>query len=168
MRSDRWRDARKSLDGLPGGNGLNIAYEAVDRHVAHGQGDRVALRWRGRHDEHLDLTYGELKRRTDRFAGVLSQLGYPQGVGVATLLGRIPELYVAALGTLKHRGVFTPLFSAFGPEPIAVRVEIGQIQVLVTSALFYRRKVAAIRSRLASLQHVLIVGGEQRTSTTRP
>jgi acetyl-CoA synthetase len=42
-----WDQARARLDGLPGG-GLNIAHEAVDRHVAHGQGDRLALRWLAR------------------------------------------------------------------------------------------------------------------------
>ncbi len=159
MLADQWVEARSSLDGLPDGRGLNIAYEAVDRHVLAGRGDDVALRWLGRHDVAVDLTYGELMRRTSRFAGVLAQLGYGPGDGVATLLGRIPDLYVAVLGTLKNRGVITPLFSAFGPEPIAVRIEIGNIKVLVTSALFYRRKVLAIRPRLPELRHVLIVGG---------
>jgi acetyl-CoA synthetase len=46
-RSFRWRDARAELDGLPGG-GLNIAYEALDRHVAKGNGGKPALRWVGR------------------------------------------------------------------------------------------------------------------------
>ena len=40
-----WTSARALLDGLPNGRGLNIAYEAVDRHVLHGRGDAVALRW---------------------------------------------------------------------------------------------------------------------------
>ncbi len=159
MTVDPWRDARAALDGLPDGGGLNIAYEAIDRHVHDGRGDDVALRWLGRRGDQLDLSYDELMRRTNRLAGVLTSLGHGPGVGVATLLGRVPELYVTALGTLKRRGIFTPLFSAFGPEPIAVRVEIGQIKVLVTSALFYRRKVQPIRPRLPSLQHVLIVGG---------
>ncbi len=157
-----WSAARSTLDGLPDGRGLNIAHEAVDRHVAAGNGGRVAIRWLARSGESVDLTYDDLMRRTNRFANALASLGYRRtaldGYGVASLLGREPDLYVAALGTLKGGGVFTPLFSAFGPDPIAMRVEIGRISVLVTSALFYRRKVAAIRDRLPSLRHVLIVG----------
>ncbi|MCQ4084797.1 hypothetical protein NGB36_30560 [Streptomyces sp. RB6PN25] len=45
-----WARAREQLSGLPGGKGLNIAYEAVDRHVAHGRGGHVALRCIGRDD----------------------------------------------------------------------------------------------------------------------
>ena len=60
------------------------------------------------------------------------------------LLGRIPELYVALLGALKAKCVLSPLFSAFGPEPIATRLEIGEGQVLVTTEALYRRKVAGV------------------------
>ena len=43
-----WAAARAELDGLPGGRGLNIAHEAVDRHAAGPRRDRVALRWLGK------------------------------------------------------------------------------------------------------------------------
>ena len=57
------------------------------------------------------------------------------------LLGRVPELYIAVLGALKAKCVASPLFSAFGPEPIATRLEIGDARVLVTTEALYRRKV---------------------------
>ncbi len=59
-----------------------------------------------------------------------------------------PELYVAALGTLKNRSVFCPLFSAFGPEPIRARLTIGQARVLVTTrvALPAQGRAAARRA----------------------
>lgn len=153
-----WDAAADHLDGLPGG-GLNIAHEALDRHVSAGAGGRVALRWLSRHDGTQDLTYRDMSLLTNRFANAMSALGHDGSHGVATLLGRVPELYVAALGTFKGRGVYTPLFSAFGPDPIAMRMNLGRISVLVTTARFYRRKVAGIRSELPELQHVLIVGG---------
>jgi acetyl-CoA synthetase len=65
---------------------------------------------------------------------------------------------VAALGTLKNGSVFSPLFSAFGPEPIRARLEIGAGKVLVTTEGLYRRKVAGIRGALPALQHVLLAG----------
>jgi acetyl-CoA synthetase len=54
-----WDDARRMLDGLPGG-GLNIAHEAVDRHAA----GATALRCRGRDGTRRDITYGELAELT--------------------------------------------------------------------------------------------------------
>lgn len=135
-----WADARALLDGLPGG-GLNIAYEAVDRHVAAGRGGKLALRWIGRDDRIQDFSYADLAKETSRFASVLEGLGVARGDCVFSLLGRVPELYVAALGTLKHGSVFSPLFSVFGPEPVKARMSIGSAKVLVTSEALYRRKV---------------------------
>ncbi len=151
-----WDAARALLDGLPGG-GLNIAYEAVDRHVAHGRGGKVALRWVGLDGTVSAFTYEDLRRQTNRFANLLGELGLAKGDRVYSLLGRRPELYIAALGTLKAGCVFCPLFSAFGPEPIKARMEIGEAAVLVTTEAFYRRKVAPWRGELASLRQVLIV-----------
>jgi len=153
-----WPGARAALDGLPGGRGLNIAHEAVDRHLAHGQGERLALRWLGKRGEIVDYTYARLAELTSRFASVLRSLGVGPGERVYALAGRIPELYVAALGTLKSRGVFCPMFSAFGPEPIRVRMTTGQARVLVTTESLYRRKIAGIRAALPDLRHVLLVG----------
>ena len=151
-----WDAARALLDGLPGG-GLNIAYEAIDRHVAHGRGGRVAIRWVAEDGRVEVFTYDDLRRSTNRFADTLRRLGVKPGERVYALLGRRPELYVAAFGTLKAGCVFCPLFSAFGPEPIRARMEIGEAAVLVTTAAYHRRKVAPWRAELSSLRHVLIV-----------
>jgi len=152
-----WKSARQQLDGLPGG-GLNIAYEAVDRHLIHGRGSKTAIRHIGKSGKVEDISYGDLAARTSRFASVLHKLGVAPGEKVFALMGRVPELYVTALGTLKRGAVFCPLFSAFGPEPIRSRVSIGEGVVLVTTKSLYEKKVAKIRDALPSLRHVLIVG----------
>ncbi len=151
-----WASARAQLDGFPGG-GLNIAYEAVDRHVVRGRGERLALRWLGKNGETRDLSYRGLMDETARFANVLRALGVRRGEAVFALLPRVPELYVACLGTLKNGSVFSPLFSAFGPEPIAARIGLGEGKVLVTTEALYRKKVTSIRASLPSLRHVLLV-----------
>jgi acetyl-CoA synthetase len=153
-----WEAARAELDGLPGGRGLNIAHEAVDRHAAGPRGDHVAIRWLDKRGDARDYTYRELRELTDRFANVLDGLGLARGERVFALAGRLPELYVAALGTLKQGGVFCPLFSAFGPEPIRARMTIGRARVLVTTEALYRRKVLALREQLPDLAHVLLIG----------
>ena len=153
-----WDAIRQELDGLPSG-GLNIAYEAVDRHAKGPRADHLALRWLGRRGEVRDLTYRDLSNLSSRFANVLQRLGVGKGETVFALTGRIPELYVAALGTLKNGSAFSPLFSAFGPDPIQQRMMLGDARVLVTTAPLYQRKVAGIRWQIPSLRHVLIAGG---------
>ncbi|WP_028927847.1 acetate--CoA ligase [Pseudonocardia acaciae] len=153
----RWADARAELAGLPGGAGLNIAYEALDRHLSDpAVADKVALRWLGRSGTST-FSYRDLAALTSRFAGVLTELGVAPGERVFTLLGRVPGLYVAVLGALKARCVVSPLFSAFGPEPVAERMRLGEASVLVTTPALYRRTVAPIRDRLPALRHVLLV-----------
>jgi acetyl-CoA synthetase len=163
-----WEQARRELSGLPRGGGLNIAYEAVDRHASGSLRDKVALRWLGKDGARCDLTYDELRRLTNRFANVLTRLGVSPGERVYALLGRVPELYICALGTLKQQAVFCPLFSAFGPEPVRARMAIGGAKVLITTPALYRRKVAAIRSELPELKHVILASddGEATDATT--
>jgi acetyl-CoA synthetase len=155
-----WAAAREELAGLPGG-GVNIAHEAVDRHLGGPLAGTPALRLLGKRGDVRELTYAQLGQETDRFANVLRVLGVRRGERVFVLAGRIPELYVAALGTLKHGSVFSPLFSAFGPEPIEQRLRLGDARVLVTTPALYSRKVAQLRDRLPELAHVLLVGDEQ-------
>ena len=152
-----WAGARAELDGLPGG-GLNIAYEAVDRHVRAGLGSRCAIRWLHRGGEVEQLSYADLQGRSNRFASVLAGLGVRRGERVFCFTGRLPALYTTVLGTLKSGAVFCPLFSAFGPEPARQRLELGDARVLVTTAVLYRKKIAPIRDDLPSLEHVLLAG----------
>jgi len=155
-----WDAIRRELAGLPGGQGLNIAYEAVDRHADGPRRDHLAIRWLGRDGAVRDFTYGDLKEQSNRFANVLRQLGIDKGDRVFVLAGRIPELYIAALGTLKNRSVVCPLFSAFGPEPVYQRLSKGDARVLVTTRRLYAQKVAALRERLPQLEHVLLADAD--------
>ena len=156
-----WDKIRPELDGLPGGHGLNIAHEAVDRHAAGPHSDHPAIRWLGRDGAEFDLTYADLKERTNRFANVLSRLSVDKGERVFTLTGRIPELYIAAIGAWKQLVVFCPLFSDFGPEPIYQRLHKGDAKVLVTTTRLYRQRVADLRERLPQLKHVLLTDAEK-------
>jgi len=156
--SEGWAEARSLIDGLDGG--VNIAHEALDRHVNAGHGAQTALRWLGRDGGRREISYGELADLSARFARVLADHGLARGESVFALMGREPALYAAALGTLRAGLVFTPLFSAFGPEPIRTRMEIGDAAVLVTTAGLYRRKIAPWRDELPSLKLVLIAGDD--------
>ncbi len=161
-RSFSWESAREELSRGHGGV-LNIAQEAVDRQVAAGEGARLAARFIDREWRRTDLSYEALQQNANRFANVLRALGVARGDCVAALLGRVPELFSVVLGTVKAGGVCSALFSAFGPEPLKTRLQLGHARVLVTSESFYRRKVSPIREALPELRHVLIVGEKAAT-----
>jgi len=140
--------------------GCNIAYAAVDRHTRGLQADKTALRFIADTptlDTH-DVSYAELGKLARRFTNVLRGLGISKGDKVFVIMGRVPELYVSMLGALRNGCVVSPLFSAFGPEPIATRVGIGKADVLITTAAIYKRKIARIRDQVPSVKHVLVVG----------
>lgn len=152
-----WDDVRRELQGLPEGKGLNIAHEAVDRHANGRLHDHLALRWLGSNGLALDFTYEQLKGLSNRFANILKGLDIGKGDRVSTLVGRIPELYIAALGILKNTSVFCPLFSAFGPEPIYQRLSRAEAKVLLTTERAYRQKIGSRREALPNLKYVFLV-----------
>ena len=139
-----WNNALQELDGLPNSKGLNIAHEAVDRHVLNGNGSKVALRFIGIDNKKTDFSYEQLKNISNQFANVLKTKGIEKGDRIFVLMDRTPALYITALGTWKNGCVFCPLFSAFGPEPIKTRISIGSGIVLITTKKFMDKKVREI------------------------
>jgi acetyl-CoA synthetase len=156
-----WTSVRRELEGLPQGRGFNIAHEAVDRHANGARRDHLAIRWLGTDGRVLNFTYGDLQRETNRFANVLRELGVGKGDRVFSLAGRVPELYIAALGAFKNGSVFCPLFSAFGPEPVRQRLSRGDARVLVTTERLYRKNVEVSQPDLPLLRHVLLLDSRE-------
>lgn len=138
---------------------FNIAYEAADRHVALGKGDRIALRCLAAGKPATALSYSRLAEDSARFSNALADMGVVPGDHVFTLLGRTQALYIAALGIWKRGAVFSPLFSAFGPEPIKARMQIAEAKAVVTTARLFERKVKPVLADLPSLRTVILVGG---------
>lgn len=160
-----WSDVPDLCEGM--GPGLcNIAYAALDRHTTGPAATRTALRfvvdrpWDGVLATR-DLSYAELGRLSRKFSSALRALGVNRGHRVFIVMARGPELYIAMLGALRNGSVVSPLFSAFGPEPIATRVNLGHADVLVTTRAIYQRKIAKIRDRLPSVRHVFVVDDGQ-------
>ncbi len=159
--SFEWRSAPDVCEGM--GPGLcNIAYAAVDRMAEGPAAADAALRFVPDVDRDADLavrefSFTELALLARKFTNVLRALGVGKGDRVFTLLDRCPELYIAILGAMRNGSVVSPLFSAFGPEPVLTRLHIGLANVLVTTKAHYDKKVAPIRDRLSALRHVLII-----------
>ncbi len=159
---DWWRDAFAHMDWLPGG-GLNNAHEAVDRHVAHGHGDKLAMIWVGKNGEEERYTYSEFKEHSDRFGAVMKNLGIERGDRVFIFMDRLPELYFAAMGILKAGGVIAPLFSAFGPEPVKDRIEDAGGRFVITSPDL-KAKIKDIFKDLPTVEKIIIVNKDGRSS----
>src|SRR3954453_18974876 len=73
-----WDELAKELDGLPGG-GLNIAYEAIDRHVAHGKGSKPAVLWEGKDGAQETYSFEDLSKLSNKWCNVLRNLGIKKG-----------------------------------------------------------------------------------------
>jgi len=160
-RAFSWRAAVGELSGLPDGRGLNIAHEAVDRHAAGIRAELTALRCLSETGGCREVSFAELARLSSRFAAALERLGVEPGERVFVYAGRSLEQVTAALGSLKARCLYCPLFAAFGPDPVAARVAIATPRVLVTTQSLFRRKLAGIRDKLAVIEHLVIIPDEQ-------
>ncbi|MBO3273744.1 acetate--CoA ligase [Pseudomonas schmalbachii] len=158
-----WQAAAHELARLPDG-GLNLAHEAVDRHALGARCDHTALCILARDGGRQEVSYAQLSRLSNRFANVLQRLGLSVGDRLFVLCERGIELYLGVLGGLKNGCIVTPLFAAFGPEPLETRLRLGECRVLLTSRSLYRRKVAALRERLPALEQVLVYDGEGETT----
>ena len=155
-RNFSWEAISRDLACGPQG-AVNLAWLAADRHAAGGTREKTAFRFLAEGAPVRTMNYGELSALATRFCNVLRGLGVGKGERLFILTGRIPELYVALLGSLRNGTVVSPLFSAFGPEPIAMRMNLGAAAVLVTTDALYERKVAKWRDRVPTLRHVLLV-----------
>ncbi len=150
-----WDQVYREIDWLPGG-GLNMAHEAIDRHASGRLRDKVAMIWAGRDGEKEEYTFGQMHALSNRFAGVLQSLGIEAGDRVCILLNRVPELYIAFLGTLKTGAVAVPLFADTGPESIRDVLRDTGAKVLVTNPEI-RRRISNVLPELFDLQHIAVV-----------
>ncbi|MDQ8733487.1 acetate--CoA ligase [Paenibacillus sp. LHD-38] len=133
---------------------VNMAYEAIDRHVEQGKGDKVALYYSdSERDE--SYTFEQLSKQSNRFANVLRKLGITKDERVFIFMPRTPELYFSALGAWKVGAVVGPLFEAFMETAVKDRLQDSEATAIITTpALLKRIK----RDELPNLKHVIVFG----------
>ncbi|SFS61091.1 acetate--CoA ligase [Paenibacillus sp. BC26] len=133
---------------------VNMAYEAIDRHVAAGRGGNVALYYSDNNRDE-SYTFQELSGQSNRFANVLRGLGIGKGERVFIFMPRTPELYFSLLGSLKVGAVVGPLFEAFMETAVRDRLlDSGATAIVTTPALLSRIP----RSELPDLKHIIVYG----------
>jgi acetyl-CoA synthetase len=135
---------RNDIDGpqftewFPGGR-LNATHNVVDRHAAGEARNRVACIWEGEPGEVRELTYHELGRWTDRVANYLAARGVGAGDTVALYMPMVPEVAPILYGCFAVGAVAVPIFSGFGADAAATRIDDAEPTVLFTGDGFYRR-----------------------------
>src|SRR5215207_9053853 len=112
---------------------LNASAQCLDRHVAAGNGDRVAFHWRGEEGEERDVTYADLHRDVQRFANALKDLGVEKGDVVGIYLPMIPEVVVAMLACARIGAPHNVVFGGFSAESVKERMDFSEAKALVTA-----------------------------------
>ncbi|WP_114424403.1 acetate--CoA ligase [Nocardioides houyundeii] len=126
------------------GGTLNAAVNCVDRHVAAGNGDKVAIHWVGEPaDDTRDLTYADLAEEVCRAANALTDLGVRKGDRVAIYMPMIPETVVAMLACARLGAPHTVVFGGFSADALASRVTDCEAKVIITADGGYRRGSAS-------------------------
>jgi acetyl-CoA synthetase len=121
------------------GGKLNVAYNAVDRHVEAGNGDRVAFHWEGEPGDTRTVTYADLKREVSKAANALSSLGLVAGDRVAIYMPMIPETVVAMLACARLGAPHTVVFGGFSADALKGRILDCNAHFVITADGGYRR-----------------------------
>lgn len=155
------------------GGRLNVAVNCVDRHVAAGRGEKVALHFEGEPGDRRSLTYADLQREVSRAANALTALGVGTGDRVAVYLPVLPETVVIALAIARIGAIHSLVFGGFSAEALRVRLQDVGAKVLVTSDGQFRRGRAvptkpAADAAVAGLDHVEHVLVVRRTGDQVP
>ncbi|OJU82424.1 MAG: acetate--CoA ligase, partial [Solirubrobacterales bacterium 70-9] len=144
---------------------INASAQCLDRHVAAGNGGRVAYHWRGEEGERRDVTYAELLDSTRRFANALKDLGVEKGDVVGIYLPMIPEVAVAMLACARIGAIHNVVFGGFSAESVRERMEFSEAKALVTVDGARRKgKTAPIKQQvdeemggLGSLKTIVVI-----------
>ena len=148
------------------GGRLNVAVNCVDRHVAAGNGDRVAIHWEGEPDgDQRTLTYADLQREVSKAANALESLGVQAGDRVVIYLPMIPEAVISMLACARIGAPHSVVFGGFSAQAIADRVNDAQAKVVITADGGYRRgapfalkpAVDAAAERAPGIERVVVV-----------
>ncbi|MDS0298900.1 AMP-binding protein [Halogeometricum sp. S1BR25-6] len=133
-------DGPQFSDWYPGGT-INVAHNAVDRHGAPDAENRnkAALIWEGEPGDQRTVTYHDLYRESNQVANVLESYGVETGDTVGLYMPMVPEVVSILYGCLKVGAIAVPIFSGFGVDATATRIEDSGCSVLFTADGFYRR-----------------------------
>ena len=111
----------------------NIVLNALDRHMDTARKNKLALIWEGENGDQVTMSYFRLRQEVNKFANVLKSMGVKKGDRVTIYMGRVPELMIAMLATVKIGAVHSVVYGGFSVEALAERIEDARSRVLITA-----------------------------------
>lgn len=121
------------------GGEINAAYNALDRHVEAGHGERVAIYFEGEPGDTRTYTYAQLTDEVKRAANAFESLGIAKGDRVAVYLPMIPEAVITLLACARIGAIHSVVFGGFSAEALRSRIDDAEAKLVVTADGTYRR-----------------------------
>lgn len=121
------------------GGRLNITKFCIDRWAEGNTASNLAIIWEGEEGKTRSMTYAELKREVEACASGLRKNGIKKGDAIGIHLPMIPETAVILLAINRVGAIAVPVFSGYGVEAIATRLDAVQAKALFTCDGFPRR-----------------------------
>ncbi|MGW4533686.1 acetate--CoA ligase [Nocardia sp. NPDC004340] len=122
---------------------LNVAVNCLDRHVAAGKGERVAIHWVGEPGDSRDLTYRQLLGEVCRAANYFTSIGLTAGDRVAIYMPMVPEAIVAMLACARLGLTHSVVFAGFSSAALRSRIDDAAAKLVITTDGQYRRGLPA-------------------------
>ncbi len=114
------------------GGKTNVIHNALDRHATGERRDKIAFIWEGEPGDSRTYTYRELQQEVNRFANVLKDKGVKKGDVVTIYMGRVPELPIAMLATVKLGALHSVVYGGFSEQALADRINDADSKLLIT------------------------------------
>ncbi|HIW99022.1 MAG TPA: acetate--CoA ligase [Candidatus Nesterenkonia stercoripullorum] len=131
------------------GGEINVAYNAVDRHVENGNGDRVAIHFEGEPGDTRTITYQELSAEVNRASNAFESLGLAKGDRVAIYMPMIPETIITMLACARIGAIHSVVFGGFSSDALRSRIDDAEAKLVVTADGSYRRgKPSALKPQV--------------------
>ncbi len=125
---------------------INAAYNALDRHVEAGNGDRIAIHFEGEPGDTRTYTYAQLTEEVKKAANAFEALGLAKGDRVAVYLPMIPEAVITLLACARIGAIHSVVFGGFSADALRSRIDDAEAKLVVTAdGTFRRGKPSALK-----------------------
>jgi acetyl-CoA synthetase len=124
------------------GGKLNASYNALDRHVLEGRGDRIAFLFEGEPGDSKQITYSQLLTEVKRCANALTSLGIKSGDRVAIYMPMIPEAAIAMLACARVGAAHSVVFGGFSADSLLARIQDADASLVITADGGFRKDSA--------------------------
>ncbi|MCB2213312.1 acetate--CoA ligase [bacterium] len=147
------------------GGKTNVVLNALDRHMNTATKNKIAFIWEGENGDQRTMSFFRLRQEVNKFANVLKSMGVKKGDRVTIYMGRIMEIVIAMLATVKIGAVHSVVYGGFSTEALAERIEDARSRVLITAdGAWIRGKTVKLKNiaddavaRSGYVEHVIVV-----------